>query len=139
MLPILLWEIAWKTIWLLVVALPALAAGAINAETQELAWQIVWVVLVYAAVPWGHVRVMLRHGSAGSSRRLRWPARGYAVRPHPGVLVRRVALARGTWPTPRVVRGITTGVRRSGGSGRAGGRRRAARRTPGRGRCGRGR
>lgn len=64
MLPLLFWELVWKTMWLLVVALPAWRAGNMDAETAENAFACGFVVLVYAAIPWSYV---LRHyaGAAG--------------------------------------------------------------------------
>jgi hypothetical protein len=64
MLPLLFWELVWKTVWLLVVALPTWRAGSMDAETAETAFACGFVVLVYAALPW---RYVLRHyaGAAG--------------------------------------------------------------------------
>lgn len=55
MLPLLFWETAWKTIWLIVVALPAWRAGTMDAELTENAFACGLVVLVYAAIPWSYV------------------------------------------------------------------------------------
>lgn len=67
MLPLLFWELIWKTIWLLVVAFPAWGAGDMDAETMENAFACGLVVLVYAAIPW---RYVLRH--YGRARGDRW-------------------------------------------------------------------
>lgn len=55
MLPLLFWEMAWKTIWLIVIALPAWQAGAMDAELTENVFACGLVVLVYAAIPWNYV------------------------------------------------------------------------------------
>lgn len=55
MLPVLLWELAWKIIWMLVVALPAWRAGAMDAGTVEVFSQCVAVVIIPIAMPWGYV------------------------------------------------------------------------------------
>ena len=55
MLPLLLWELVWKTIWLLAVALPAWRGGTMDADIAENAFACSLVVLVYAAIPWGYV------------------------------------------------------------------------------------
>jgi len=55
MLPLLLWEVVFKTTWLLVVALPAWRAGDMSAEIAENAVACGLVVLIYAAIPWRYV------------------------------------------------------------------------------------
>ena len=55
MLPLLFWEMTWKTIWLVVIALPAWRSGTMDKETTENAFACGLVVLVYAAVPWRYV------------------------------------------------------------------------------------
>ncbi len=55
MLPILLWEIIWKTLWLLLVAVPAWRAGQVGPELAEQIFSVGFVILVYIAVPWGYV------------------------------------------------------------------------------------
>jgi hypothetical protein len=55
MLPILLWELAWKTIWLSVVALPQWSAGTIDAATRASAIECLWVVIVPFVIPWAYV------------------------------------------------------------------------------------
>lgn len=66
MLPLLFWEMAWKTIWLLVVALPAWRGGRIDAETTGNAFACGLVVLVYAAIPWRYV--LRRYAGATAER-----------------------------------------------------------------------
>jgi hypothetical protein len=55
MLPILLWELLWKAMWLLLIALPRWTAGTMDAATTQTAIDCLTVVLVLAAVPWGYV------------------------------------------------------------------------------------
>jgi hypothetical protein len=55
MLPVLLWEAAWKTLWLGIVALPQWLAGSLDEPTRSQIFDVSLVVLVYLAVPWGYV------------------------------------------------------------------------------------
>ncbi len=55
MLPLLFWELAWKTIWLLAVALPAWMTNSIDAEMADNIVATGLVVLVYVAIPWRYV------------------------------------------------------------------------------------
>lgn len=55
MLPILLWEVAWKTLWLVLVPLPQWRAGPIEDSVKSSIFAISLVVIVYLAVPWGYV------------------------------------------------------------------------------------
>jgi hypothetical protein len=55
MLPILFWEMAFKTIWLLVVALPAWLTQSMDADMAENTFACSLVILVYAATPWRYV------------------------------------------------------------------------------------
>ena len=55
MLPILVFEVAWKLIWLAAVAVPHLLAGDMDAPTEKLYSSILWVVLPLAVTPWDYV------------------------------------------------------------------------------------
>ena len=55
MLPLMLFEISWKALWLVVVALPLWRDGTLNGDFQETAMECVMAVLLVAAVPWGYV------------------------------------------------------------------------------------
>jgi hypothetical protein len=55
MLPILLFEVAWKLIWLGVVALPLWADNELEGATREQTGTVLWVVIVIAVIPWRHV------------------------------------------------------------------------------------
>jgi hypothetical protein len=56
MLPLLLWELLWKSMWLLLVALPRWRAGTMDAATIQTATDCSVVVLVLLAIPWGYVQ-----------------------------------------------------------------------------------
>lgn len=55
MLPVLLFEVAWKLIWLTVVALPLWVADRMDPATLETTYACFWVVIILAVVPWRHV------------------------------------------------------------------------------------
>ncbi len=55
MLPVLLFEVAWKLVWLAVVALPQWTAGTMDRATGDVAFSCLFVVVVLAVVPWRHV------------------------------------------------------------------------------------
>ena len=55
MLPVLLWEVTWKTLWLVLVALPAWRAGHLDEPMQATIFAVSLVVLVYLAIPWRYV------------------------------------------------------------------------------------
>jgi hypothetical protein len=55
MLPILLFEVGWKLLWLGVVALPLWSADRLDGETRTQAGTILWVVIIIAVIPWRHV------------------------------------------------------------------------------------
>jgi hypothetical protein len=55
MLPVLLWEVTWKTLWLAIVALPAWRAGRLDEPMKATIFAVSLVVLVYLAIPWRYV------------------------------------------------------------------------------------
>ena len=55
MLPVLLWEALWKTLWLLLVPLPQWLRGGLDPATTQYVFEISFVVLVYLAIPWRYV------------------------------------------------------------------------------------
>ena len=56
MLPLLLFEFLWKSIWVLAFGLPLLLSGRLGPETTEtLTACLVGVVLVPLVMPWGYV------------------------------------------------------------------------------------
>ena len=60
MLPLLFFELVWKSIWMLVFGLPRLLSGGLDPSvsfggTETLIACLVGIVLVPLAVPWGYV------------------------------------------------------------------------------------
>lgn len=52
MLPILLFEVGWKLIWLAAVALPNLVANDLNAEGHSVLFSCSFIVVIVAVIPW---------------------------------------------------------------------------------------
>ena len=52
MLPILLFEVIWKVIWVSAVAVPHLIAGDMDAATRKVLVNCAFVVVVIAVIPW---------------------------------------------------------------------------------------
>jgi hypothetical protein len=68
MLPIVLLEITYKTIWLVVVGLPLLSAGTLDGRAEEMMFSFGLVVLPIVATPWGYVfRTYFRREGRGAS------------------------------------------------------------------------
>jgi hypothetical protein len=55
MLPVLLWEVTWKTLWLILVPLPQWMAGHVDDSIKPAIFPISMVVIVYIAIPWRYV------------------------------------------------------------------------------------
>jgi hypothetical protein len=55
LLPILLFEVAWKLTWLGVVALPLWLDNRLDAATLEQTGLLLWVAIIIAVIPWRHV------------------------------------------------------------------------------------
>jgi hypothetical protein len=55
MLPILLFEVAWKALWLTVVAVPHLISGDMNADIRDVLFSCSFIVVIIAVIPWGYV------------------------------------------------------------------------------------
>ncbi|MCG7344831.1 hypothetical protein MHZ92_11855 [Sporosarcina sp. ACRSL] len=55
MLPLLLWELLWKSIWLLVVAVPLWSAGQMDESTWATASACLIVVIFPFVIPWRYV------------------------------------------------------------------------------------
>jgi hypothetical protein len=55
MLPVLLWEVTWKTLWLLLIPLPQWLSGHVDEALVPSIVANSLVVLVYLAIPWGYV------------------------------------------------------------------------------------
>jgi len=52
MLPILLFEVMWKVLWLATVALPRALDGKLDTATQEVLINCSFVVVIVAVIPW---------------------------------------------------------------------------------------
>jgi hypothetical protein len=79
MLPLLLFEVAWKLIWLAVVALPLWTAGQVDQATQDLTFAILWVAIPLAVIPWRYV--LAQYVTKRGERWRAAPARPTDVRP----------------------------------------------------------
>ena len=55
LLPVLLFESAWKLLWLTLVALPTAMAGDLDAATTETLFNCSLVVVILAVTPWRYV------------------------------------------------------------------------------------
>jgi hypothetical protein len=55
MLPVLVFEVLWKVIWLSLVALPRAIEGDLGPAFVEVAVNCSLLVVIAAAVPWGYV------------------------------------------------------------------------------------
>lgn len=55
MLPLLLYECAWKTVWLLLIALPAWRSGAMTDDQRQTFYECIGVIVLYAALPWSYL------------------------------------------------------------------------------------
>ena len=55
MLPILLWELVWKAVWLGVIALPLWRSGQVDEATAANTFACSLVILVAVAIPWRFV------------------------------------------------------------------------------------
>lgn len=55
MLPILLFESAWKLLWLAAVALPLYRADRMDSATMDVTVALLWVVIILVVIPWRHV------------------------------------------------------------------------------------
>jgi hypothetical protein len=55
MIPVLLWEVIWKTLWLGIVPLPQWLAGHVDESLKPSIFACSFVVLVYIAIPWRYV------------------------------------------------------------------------------------
>ena len=80
MLPLLLFELLWKSIWVLAFGLPLLLSGGLDPNTTEtLTACLMGVVLVPLVMPWGYV---LKHYLRAPGAR--WGKQQVTVRPpHP--------------------------------------------------------
>jgi hypothetical protein len=52
LLPVLLFETAWKVLWLSLVALPEAATGGLDPDMAEIAFNCTFVIVIVIVVPW---------------------------------------------------------------------------------------
>ena len=55
MLPILLFEVLWKLVWLLRMALPLWHSDSLDPATTETIFECALVIPIIVLIPWGHV------------------------------------------------------------------------------------
>ncbi len=55
MLPLLMWEMIWKSIWLLIVALPLWLSGQMDEATTATVFACIMGMIVPIAMPWRYV------------------------------------------------------------------------------------
>jgi hypothetical protein len=55
LLPILLFEVIWKVIWIAAVALPHLVADDLDTATSAVLFNCSFVVIIIAVIPWPYV------------------------------------------------------------------------------------
>lgn len=55
MLPILLFEVMWKVLWLAIVALPHFLANDMDAATETMTFSVLFVVPILLVTPWDYV------------------------------------------------------------------------------------
>lgn len=55
LIPLLLFESAWKLIWLTLVALPKASTGDLDADTRTVTVNCLFVVVPLAVIPWRYV------------------------------------------------------------------------------------
>jgi hypothetical protein len=55
LLPILLFEVVWKLIWLAVVALPLWLSHRLDGDLRKTTGEVLWVVVILAVIPWRYV------------------------------------------------------------------------------------
>src|ERR1700719_5402403 len=55
MLPVLVYELLWKIIWLWGIALPLWAANQVDADTRTSFFEIAPVIILFPLLPWGYI------------------------------------------------------------------------------------
>ncbi|HEY5845928.1 MAG TPA: hypothetical protein VIU11_10095 [Nakamurella sp.] len=55
LLPLLLFEAAWKLLWLCLVAIPKASSGDLDPATTETIVNCSLVIVILAVIPWRHV------------------------------------------------------------------------------------
>lgn len=55
MLPLMIYELVWKTVWILLIALRAWLNGKWNADIEALFYDCIGIVVLYFIMPWRYV------------------------------------------------------------------------------------
>lgn len=55
MLPLMMYEIAWKTVWLIFIALRAWLNGKWSADIEDMFFDSIGIIIAYFIVPWRYV------------------------------------------------------------------------------------
>lgn len=55
MLPLMLFEMAWKTVWLIFIAARSWLADSWSPELENVFYQCIGIVIVFVIMPWRHV------------------------------------------------------------------------------------
>jgi hypothetical protein len=55
MLPVILFDIVWKALWVGIVALPLVLRGEVTSGVAETLFACAWVLPFVVIVPWGYV------------------------------------------------------------------------------------
>ncbi len=78
MLPVLLFELVWKSIWLIAIALPLWSANQLDARTWETVKDCLSAVILIPLIPWRYVmtQYLTRPGDRWKSLALHHPHAG---------------------------------------------------------------
>lgn len=55
MLPLLVYELLWKMIWLCGFALPLWVANQVDADTRQSFFEIAPIIIIFPLLPWGYI------------------------------------------------------------------------------------
>jgi hypothetical protein len=55
MLPLMLYEMAWKTVWIVFIAGRNWMAGTVPPDIEELFYECIGIVIMYFVVPWRYI------------------------------------------------------------------------------------
>ena len=84
MVPLLLFELTWKTVWVLAIGLPLWRTGRLDAATSETWFACLMGLVIFPlAIPWGHV---VRHYVTAPAERWGAADRGVRAAREPGTV-----------------------------------------------------
>jgi hypothetical protein len=55
LLPLMLYEMAWKTVWIVFIAGRNWMAGTVTPQIEGLFWECIGIVVAYVVVPWPYI------------------------------------------------------------------------------------